>query len=118
VLNVNAGAMRLLTFFFTVITCVHLIGCLWVIVASLYDFNYTTWVYDARLQDSGNGTLYLAAIYWAFSTMLTVGYGDIHSFTSEEMCVALCWMIIGSMFYTFAIGNLSSMLSNMDTRES
>ena len=34
------------------------------------------------------------------------------------MVFAICWMIIGSFFYTFTIGNLSSVLSNIDTRES
>ncbi len=60
----------------------------------------------------------MAALYWAFSTLLTVGYGDIHAYTNGEMILALFWMIIGGSFYTFAIGNLSSMLSNLDTRAS
>jgi hypothetical protein len=117
-LNLNSGVIRLIKFFATVFICVHLVGCLWVMVANLEEFKYTTWVYTNDLQDADNGTLYLAALYWAFSTLLTVGYGDIHAFTNGEMVLALFWMIIGGSFYTFAIGNLSSMLSNLDTRES
>lgn len=110
--------MRLLTFFITVITCSHLVSCLWVIAASLEDFNYNTWIFNANLVDAGNIDIYLASIYWTFSTMLTVGYGDVHANSTEEMVLAICWMLIGGMFYTFAIGNLASLLSNLDTRES
>jgi hypothetical protein len=46
-LNLNTGAMRLLTFFFTVFTCVHLVACLWVIMASLYDNSDITWTFNA-----------------------------------------------------------------------
>jgi len=34
------------------------------------------------------------------------------------MVLAITWMMIGGFFYTFTIGNLSSVLSNLDTRES
>jgi voltage-gated potassium channel Kch len=54
----------------------------------------------------------LAAIYWAIQTLLTVGYGDIPAVTTEEMIIAVIWMILGGMFYTFTIGNLTSVLSN------
>lgn len=36
----------------------------------------------------------------------------------EEMVLAIFWMILGGFFFTFTIGNLSSMLSNLNTRES
>jgi hypothetical protein len=62
-------------------------------------------------------TIYLTAIYWAFTTLLTVGYGDIHAYSTGELALSLIWMMIGSLFYTFAIGNLSNMVSNLDTRE-
>jgi len=34
------------------------------------------------------------------------------------MALAILWMMVGGFFYTFTIGNLSSVLSNLDTRES
>jgi voltage-gated potassium channel Kch len=68
------------------------------------------------LVDSSNSEVYLAAIYWAIQTLLTVGYGDIPAVTTEEMVVAVCWMILGGFFYTFTIGNLTSVLSNQNTR--
>ena len=47
-----------------------------------------------------------------------MGYGDFNANTDMEMCFAIMWMILGAGFYSYAIGNLASVLSNMDTRES
>lgn len=96
--------------------CVHLSGCLWVIVSFLNDNNPDTWISRLGLVDSNNFDIYLAAIYWAIQTLLTVGYGDIPAITTEEMIVAVIWMILGGFFYTFTIGNLTSVLSNQNTR--
>jgi hypothetical protein len=49
--------------------------------------------------------------------MITVGYGDIGAQTDSELMFSSIWMFGGSFFFTFAIGNLSSVLSSMDTRE-
>ncbi len=100
------------TFFISVVFFVHLSGCLWIIIASLDDYAPETWVARLNLQDSNNYQIYSAAIYWAIQTLLTVGYGDIPAVTTEEKFLAVCWMIVGGFFYTFTIGNLTSVLSN------
>ena len=67
--------------------------------------------------DAENSALYLAASYWAFSTLTTVGYGDISAYTDSERVVAIIWMCFGVAFYSFTIGNLTSLVSQIDTRE-
>lgn len=39
IFRLNNAALRLTIFFMTVILCVHLAGCLWIMMASLNDFN-------------------------------------------------------------------------------
>ena len=108
--------VRITSFLITVVLCVHLSGCLWIIVANLNDYNPDTWVARLKLTDAHNLDIYMAAIYWSIQTLLTVGYGDIPAVTVEEQCVAVSWMILGGFFYTFTIGNLTSVLSNQNTR--
>ena len=68
------------------------------------------------LIDSEYITKYLAAFEWVFQTLTTVGFGDIGAQTLTERIFAIMWMIIGVGFYSFAIGNVGTILSNMDRR--
>jgi hypothetical protein len=42
--NFNSAAIRLLNFIFTIMVCVHLMGCLWYFVAKIQTYNPDTWV--------------------------------------------------------------------------
>lgn len=59
---------------------------------------------------------YLAAFEWVFQTLTTVGFGDIAAKSLIERIFAIMWMIIGVGFYSYAIGNVGTILSNMDRR--
>ena len=96
---------------------VHLIGCLWFFTAKLSAFSPDTWVSRYGMLDEGYATLYLASIYWAFSTLTTVGYGDINAQTDTERIVAIVWMCFGVAFYSFTIGNLTSLVNQIDNRD-
>jgi len=41
-----------------------------------------------------------------------VGYGDIPAVTVSEMIICLFWMVFGVGFYSFIIGNYSSIISS------
>ena len=84
-----SGFIRLISFTFTVVTFVHIVGCLWLFIAKLDEFNPDTWVVKQDLQDQDNFTIYMACIYWAFTTLLTVGYGDISAYTNGKYGSAL-----------------------------
>lgn len=58
-------------------------GCLWYLVAKIYDFGPETWVYELGLTSLSKYELYLASIYWAVATICTVGFGDIHAFNDS-----------------------------------
>ena len=114
--SLKHSAMRLITFFLTVLICVHLMSCFWYFTATL-EMGPECWVYKLGFQDQDSGTLYVASFYWAFTTLTTVGYGDIHATTSLERIVAVLWMMFGVCFFSFTIGSLTSMITNIDTRE-
>lgn len=50
--------------------------------------------------------------------MTTVGYGDIAPLTTAERIIAIIWMMVGVGFYSFTIGNLSTILAHIDRRSS
>ncbi|CAD8125702.1 unnamed protein product [Paramecium sonneborni] len=117
-INLNSTTLRVLKFFGTVLVCVHIMGCLWYLVAKLNNFESNTWVYELDLLNRNEYELYLTSIYWAVTTICTVGFGDIHAFNETERIVCIFWMFFGVGFYSFTVGSLSTLMGTLDTRES
>ena len=53
------------------------------------------WWVHIGLVDEDNGTIYIAALYWAFTTMATVGYGDIVPKNNLERAYIIVSMVLG-----------------------
>ena len=56
-------------------------------------------------------------MYWAMSTMSTVGYGDISAETDMERIFSILWMIYGIGFFSVVIGSIESFLASNDVKE-
>ncbi len=55
---------------------------------------------------------YLAALYWAFTTMTTVGYGDITPTNDLERLYSTVIMILGATVFGYIVGSVSGLASN------
>eukprot|EP00930_Biecheleria_cincta_P035401 TRINITY_DN2434_c0_g2_i1.p1 TRINITY_DN2434_c0_g2~~TRINITY_DN2434_c0_g2_i1.p1 ORF type:complete len:769 (-),score=148.12 TRINITY_DN2434_c0_g2_i1:94-2400(-) len=58
--------------------------------------------------------LYIASLYWAVTTLTTVGYGDIIPTSNQERAYGMLAMLIGSAFYGYIIGCITSVITDMD----
>jgi CRP-like cAMP-binding protein len=115
--SLKSSILRLFSFFVSMLTGVHLMACLWCFLPSLEVNPTQSWVYILGLQDSESSSIYVAAFYWAVTTLTTVGYGDISAHTNLERLVAVCWMVFGIFFFSFTIGSLTAMVTSSDTHE-
>ena len=115
--NISVGMIRMLNVLGLQLVMVHLMACFWYMAATFEDNIYDTWVYGRGVVDSSPFEQYFEAFYWAFQTVTTVGYGDFSISTKSEFILALIWMIIGCNFYSFTIGNVSSIIATMDNKE-
>ncbi len=61
---------------------------------------------------------YFVALYWAFTTMTTVGYGDIMIVNNTERLVAMFAMIVGGACFGYIIGGVTSILEDLDLSSS
>jgi CRP-like cAMP-binding protein len=111
------SVMRLVKSLITILICVHVSACFWYFSAKIEQFGPDTWVSRYQYQDSDTATKYLVSVYWAFTTLCTVGYGDISGFTNLERLLSIGWMVCGHYFFAFTIGTLSSMMSSIESNK-
>ena len=107
---------RVLTFSFILFITTHVFACMWYFLAKWNEFEPDTWVAITNYQDEPNWTIYVYCFYFIITIITTVGYGDMPVTTSGEKILAMLVMIVGVITFSFAIGSLTSALSNLDNR--
>lgn len=97
---INPSILRLGIFFFWILLIAHWIACIW--------------IYIARIDKLDTIPTYLDSIYWCITTITTVGYGDIRPITDFQKILTMVAMFLGVAVYGYVIGNVASLLSNID----
>ena len=108
----------------------HLLSCSWVSVGRTpvdsatgepQEFN---WMYyelggpysDADTETGPNvGAIYLSAFYFCFTTMTSVGYGDIVARNNSERLLCVFIELVGGFTFAMIIAALTSVVTSMDT---
>ena len=55
------------------------------------------------------------AVYWAITTLTTVGYGDITPSTNLAKLFTMSIMVLGVGVYGFVIGNIAQILGDQES---
>jgi hypothetical protein len=65
-------------------------------------------------EEGGQGQLaeYLSSMYFVTTTVLTVGYGDIHPISFVEICLVIIMELIGVFFYSFVCSMMISIIAS------
>ena len=137
--KVHHGVSRLIGIIFVVMLATHFVGCIWYFLGiegdkdaledacpyeeDALNFDYDLldsmslgWVCREGLISSqnGNGDRYVASLYWAFSTLTTVGYGDISARTAGEQLFSMLMMLLGVSWYAYIVSSFSTIMSSFD----
>ena len=108
-LGVSSSAFTMLKLGFEISLAGHLMGCVFYYVSD------KQWLHDVELNiDSDVWDRYIASLYWAFTTMTTVGYGDIVFESEKGYLYGIFSMLVGSLIFSFVIGNFSTMTMQMN----
>ena len=116
-LKIKEGMKRILVVTGLALFFAHLVACFWFLFAKIDDFGPDTWVAKRDVQHRSSSYQYLVAFYWSIQTITTVGFGDVPTASVLEMLLSLLWMILGVGFYSFVMGNFSSMIASIDSEK-
>ncbi|RLN44867.1 hypothetical protein BBJ28_00009696 [Nothophytophthora sp. Chile5] len=76
------------------------------------------WVVSMGLEDKPMYDKYVTSFYWAIMTMTTVGYGDVHPYTTHERIFAITAMVLGAWIFAYGITSVVAMVTNLNAPDS
>lgn len=123
-LTIDYSMLELLKFSVMTLVLAHWIACCFGVMKSMGSGS-DTWMHyyfcdpqDACDPDDLHHTVrYGAALYWAITTITTIGFGDILPNSTEERFLVIIVMLLGAFQYGYIIGALGSILSTRDERK-
>ena len=98
-LEVDPSFFRGLTMVMILTVLAHFFGCFWNL-------------FTEPVEDASRGENYLRGVYWAFTTMTTVGYGDITAGRADGEASRLyvtVIMILGATVFGYIVGSASTL---------
>lgn len=98
------------------VVLVHLAACFYFFIGTFASDERDSWYFQRDIQDDNNFDLYITCLYFVFTTITTVGFGDISGGTSEERIFCIVLMILGVLAFSFTTSSLSTLITNMDSR--
>mmetsp|Transcript_18219 Transcript_18219/g.23567 ORF Transcript_18219/g.23567 Transcript_18219/m.23567 type:complete len:1047 (-) Transcript_18219:239-3379(-) len=110
---------RFLKFVVLVFLIAHISACSWMATTILErhpngEYSEKSWIVVEAMEDEPKDVLYLICLYWAFTTLTTVGYGDLVPGNRTEYLLGITVMIVGSSLFGYIIGNIASLVTHED----
>lgn len=115
--NVNPVVIRMINLVFIIFLIDHWVACLWFFIGETTKASGESWLTSASLDNVRTMTQYMKSLYWSITTLTTVGYGDITPTNDLEIAFTLVIMFLGVSMYAFIIGNVASLISNLDANQ-
>ncbi|XP_077410355.1 voltage-gated inwardly rectifying potassium channel KCNH2 isoform X1 [Vanacampus margaritifer] len=119
------GAAVLFLLMCTFALIAHWLACIWYAIGNVERNGSIGWLHTLGDQlgkhynDSIPGTgpsikdKYVTALYFTFSSLTSVGFGNVSPNTNSEKIFSICVMLIGSLMYASIFGNVSAIIQRL-----
>ena len=121
ILAISAVAMKFLQLIISLIFIGHLFGCFWNYTSSNFvsaedEANGFVWYKNplVDIDDDDVNSKYIASLYWAFTTMTTVGYGDVTPQNDAERIYCTVIMVMGATIFGYIVGSVGALAINVN----
>lgn len=94
----------------------HNFACIWHYTGTINYDNQISWLDDFHIQNADWDTRYIASLFFTFTVMTTIGFGDITPQNSMERLVALFIMLISTGVFAFSMNEIGQILNNLNEK--
>lgn len=115
-LTLNVDKIKIIKFAAFIILFIHVTGCMWNALAELE--NNHTWLDIERSDSAPIAEKYVTAIYFGLTTLLTIGYGNIHPYGTTERAATIIWMFFGIIVYTYIFSAMTISFAKLNELKS
>jgi len=102
------AAGRLFRLIFWILLADHFIAIGWIAIGGTSHAMPDTSLFPEQF------SRYIAALYWSTTTLATVGYGDVTARTDPQRLYAIFVMFTGVGLFGYVIGDIASLVANLD----
>uniref|UniRef100_A0A3Q2P648 Voltage-gated inwardly rectifying potassium channel KCNH2 n=1 Tax=Fundulus heteroclitus TaxID=8078 RepID=A0A3Q2P648_FUNHE len=118
------GAAVLFLLMCTFALIAHWLACIWYAIGNVERNGSIGWLHTLgdqlgkHFNDSIPGRpsikdKYVTALYFTFSSLTSVGFGNVSPNTNSEKIFSICVMLIGSLMYASIFGNVSAIIQRL-----
>uniref|UniRef100_A0A3B4XUY3 Voltage-gated inwardly rectifying potassium channel KCNH2 n=1 Tax=Seriola lalandi dorsalis TaxID=1841481 RepID=A0A3B4XUY3_SERLL len=117
------GAAVLFLLMCTFALIAHWLACIWYAIGSVERNGSIGWLhtlgdqlgkhYNDSIPGPSIKDKYVTALYFTFSSLTSVGFGNVSPNTNSEKIFSICVMLIGSLMYASIFGNVSAIIQRL-----
>ncbi len=114
-----SGLFRLLKLFFIILLFAHWSACLWYYVSiTNLEHGRPSWIQKFGFNDATWDERYVASLYWAVASMLTVGYGDLTAASKQEQLYNIFAILIGCGIFGYSMNQIGDIIQQINAEVS